>query len=90
MNTFNHLGEEILFFKCLIISSYIMKIYNIFNTKYSRDDVQWMGWKPVRVTFTSDYFDQLYDLAVKLILADKAYICHQSKADIEVSLNNSS
>ncbi len=50
-----------------------------------REDVDWMGWKPVRVTYTSDYFDQLYDLAVELIKRDKAYVCHQSKADIEAS-----
>lgn len=50
-----------------------------------REDVDWMGWKPVRVTYTSDYFDKLYDLAVELIKRDKAYVCHQSKADIEKS-----
>lgn len=44
-----------------------------------------MGWKPVRVTYTSDYFDKLYELAVELIKRDKAYVCHQSKADIEIS-----
>lgn len=50
-----------------------------------REDVAWMGWKPVRVTYTSDYFDKLYELAVDLIKRDKAYVCHQSKADIEAS-----
>lgn len=50
-----------------------------------REDVAWMGWKPVRVTYTSDYFDKLYELAVELIKRDKAYVCHQSKADIEAS-----
>lgn len=44
-----------------------------------------MGWKPVRVTYTSDYFQVLYELAVKLIKNDKAYVCHQTKADIEAS-----
>lgn len=44
-----------------------------------------MGWKPCRVTFTSDYFDELYDLAVQLIRKGKAYVCHQTKADIEAS-----
>lgn len=50
-----------------------------------REDVDWLGWKPVRVTYTSDYFQVLYELAVELIKKDKAYVCHQSKADIEVS-----
>ena len=44
-----------------------------------------MGWKPCRVTYTSDYFDELYDLAVKLIRKGLAYVCHQSKAEIEAS-----
>jgi len=50
-----------------------------------REDVAWLGWKPIRTTHTSDYFHQLYDLAVELIRRDKAYVCHQSKADIEAS-----
>jgi glutaminyl-tRNA synthetase len=48
-----------------------------------REDVAWLGWKPDPVTFTSDYFDELYNLAVELIKRDKAYICHQTKAEIE-------
>jgi glutamyl/glutaminyl-tRNA synthetase len=47
--------------------------------------VDWLGWKPVRVTYTSDYFQKLYELAVELIHRDLAYVCHQSKADIEAS-----
>eukprot|EP00595_Chromulina_sp_UTEXLB2642_P003520 CAMPEP_0196765336 /NCGR_PEP_ID=MMETSP1095-20130614/8007_1 /TAXON_ID=96789 ORGANISM="Chromulina nebulosa, Strain UTEXLB2642" /NCGR_SAMPLE_ID=MMETSP1095 /ASSEMBLY_ACC=CAM_ASM_000446 /LENGTH=594 /DNA_ID=CAMNT_0042123213 /DNA_START=200 /DNA_END=1980 /DNA_ORIENTATION=+ len=50
-----------------------------------REDVDWLGWKPFAVTFTSDYFDILYEYAVELIKRGKAYICHQSKADIEAS-----
>lgn len=50
-----------------------------------REDVSFMGWKPVRVTFTSDYFDQLYEFAIELIKRGKAYVCHQSKAEIEAS-----
>ena len=45
----------------------------------------WLGWKPLKTTHTSDYFPELYDLAVELIRRDKAYVCHQSKADIEAS-----
>lgn len=50
-----------------------------------REDVDWMGWKPVRVTYTSDYFQKLYELAVELIKRGKAYVCHQTKAEIEAS-----
>lgn len=41
------------------------------------EDVKWMGWKPIKVTYSSDYFDQLYDYAIKLIKKGKAYVCHQ-------------
>ena len=49
------------------------------------EDVDWMGWKPVRVTYTSDYFHKLHELAIELIKRGKAYVCHQTKADIEAS-----
>jgi glutaminyl-tRNA synthetase len=47
--------------------------------------VHWMGWRPTRVTYTSDYFDQLHALAVELIKRGKAFVCHQTKADMEKS-----
>jgi len=47
------------------------------------EDVAWLGWKPLKTTHTSNYFDKLFELAVELINRDKAYICHQTKADIE-------
>ncbi len=52
-----------------------------------REDVAWLGWKPNPTTFTSDYFQELYDLAVELIKKDKAYVCHQSKDEIEACRN---
>eukprot|EP00605_Chrysophyceae_sp_TOSAG23-4_P001647 GSChrysophyteH1.ASY1.ANO1.1808.1 assembled CDS len=48
-------------------------------------DVAWMGWKPNPTTFSSDYFQELHELAVKLIKKDKAYVCYQTKADIEAT-----
>jgi glutaminyl-tRNA synthetase len=42
-------------------------------------DVRWLGFDwhgPVR--FTSSYFEQLYEWAVHLIKAGKAYVCHLS------------
>jgi glutaminyl-tRNA synthetase len=47
------------------------------------EDVAWLGWRPSPTTFTSDYFAQLYELAVTLIKKGKAYVCHQSKVEIE-------
>ena len=49
------------------------------------ENVSWLGWKPWKVTFSSDYFDQLHAFAVELIRRGKAYVCHQTKADIERS-----
>lgn len=38
--------------------------------------VRWLGFEPWKITYSSDYFDQLYDLAIELIKRDKAYVCH--------------
>jgi glutaminyl-tRNA synthetase len=40
------------------------------------EDVRWLGfdWED-RMFYASDYFDQLYDWAVQLIRAGKAYVC---------------
>lgn len=50
-----------------------------------RQDVEWLGWKPNPTTFTSDYFDKLHDYAIILIKKGLAYVCHQSKVEIEAS-----
>jgi glutaminyl-tRNA synthetase len=43
------------------------------------DDVRWLGgdWED-RMFFASDYFDQLYEWAIQLIKAGKAYVCDLS------------
>ncbi|XP_010272844.1 PREDICTED: glutamine--tRNA ligase [Nelumbo nucifera] len=45
--------------------------------------VQWMGWKPFKITYTSDYFQDLYDLAVELIKRGHAYVDHQNPEEIK-------
>ena len=43
------------------------------------NDVRWLGWDwQDRLYFASDYFQQMYDYAVLLIKAGKAYICDQT------------
>ena len=37
--------------------------------------VKWLGYEPFKTTASSDYFQELYDIAVKLIKKDKAYVC---------------
>lgn len=40
------------------------------------ESIRWLGFEPYKITYSSDYFDELYALAVKLIEKDLAYICH--------------
>ncbi|MBV9072851.1 MAG: glutamine--tRNA ligase, partial [Acidobacteria bacterium] len=46
-------------------------------------DIRWLGfdWEE-RMFYASDYFDQLYDWAVQLIKAGKAYVCDLSAEEI--------
>jgi len=47
------------------------------------EDVRWLGfdWED-RLFFASDYFQQLYEWAVRLIRAGKAYVCDLSAEEI--------
>ena len=45
--------------------------------------VDWLGYKPFKVTYASDYFQQLYDFACELIRKDKAYVDRSAKPDIK-------
>ena len=48
-----------------------------------KEDIKWLGadWKQ-HLYFASDYFDQMYDCAVKLIKKGKAYVCDLTAAEI--------
>ena len=46
------------------------------------EDIQWLGFQWKNVYYASDYFQQLWDFAVELIKADKAYIDEQSSEQI--------
>lgn len=41
-----------------------------------KDMVSWLGFSPTKITYSSDNFDQLYELAEELIRRNKAYVCH--------------
>eukprot|EP00461_Guttulinopsis_vulgaris_P002577 UN02578 len=47
------------------------------------ENLEALGHKPWKITYSSDHFDKLYDLAVYLIKKDKAYVCHQTKDEIK-------
>ncbi|TPX64295.1 hypothetical protein SpCBS45565_g05991 [Spizellomyces sp. 'palustris'] len=40
------------------------------------DTVRWLGFEPSAITYSSDHFQRLYELAVELIRRDKGYVCH--------------
>jgi len=48
-----------------------------------KEDVRWLGfdWED-REFFASDYFDQLYEMAVSLIKKGKAYVCEMTGDEI--------
>ena len=48
-----------------------------------REDIHWLGfdWGD-REYYASDYFPQLYDLAIKMIKEGKAYVDHQTSEEI--------
>ncbi len=48
-----------------------------------KEDIQWLGadWKE-HLYFASDYFDQMYECAVKLIKKGKAFVCDLSAEEI--------
>jgi len=50
------------------------------------DNVHWLGfdWED-RCFYASDYFDQLYDCAVQLIKAGKAYVCDLTAEEVRKS-----
>ena len=47
-----------------------------------KEDIQWLGFKWGNIYHASDYFQQLYDFAVRLIKEGKAYIDEQTSEQI--------
>ncbi|ELQ36471.1 hypothetical protein MCOR27_002171 [Pyricularia oryzae] len=46
--------------------------------------VRWLGFSPYKITYSSDNFDKLYELAEKLINLGKAYVCKCDDAEIKL------
>lgn len=86
-NGYLHIGHV----KAIYINSSIAKKYNgKFNLRYDDtnpskedteyvdailSDLKWLGAEPDGVFYGSDYFDQCYEYAEKLICDGKAYVC---------------
>ncbi|MDD6484399.1 MAG: glutamine--tRNA ligase/YqeY domain fusion protein [Clostridiales bacterium] len=46
------------------------------------EDIEWLGFKWDKVLYASDYFDDIYAAAIKLIKKGKAYVCDLSADEI--------
>ncbi|HZI49933.1 MAG TPA: glutamate--tRNA ligase family protein, partial [Pyrinomonadaceae bacterium] len=46
------------------------------------EDVRWLGFQWYGLYYASDYFQQLYEWAIQLITAGKAYVCDLSADEI--------
>src|SRR5688572_19773262 len=47
-----------------------------------KEDIKWLGFDWDQELYSSDYFDQLYDFAVKLIEKGKAYVDDSTAEEI--------
>jgi glutaminyl-tRNA synthetase len=50
-----------------------------------KEDARWLGIEWVKETYASDYFDDLYAWAVKLVLKGKAYVDDQSPEEVSAN-----
>jgi glutaminyl-tRNA synthetase len=50
-----------------------------------QEDTQWLGIKWVKVTFASDYFDRLYEWAIRLVKKGLAYVDDQTPEEMSAS-----
>jgi glutaminyl-tRNA synthetase len=51
-------------------------------------DVEWLGFKPCRITYTSDYFEQLHQLAFELVKSGRCYMDFSSAEQIKSDRHN--
>ena len=47
-----------------------------------QEDIQWLGFRWKNIYYASDYFQQLWDLAIRFIKEGKAYVDEQSAEEI--------
>lgn len=94
-NGYLHIGHT----KAIWIGYSTAKKYNgLFNLRFDdtnpskegdefvqaiKNDLAWLGVEPDKICFGSDYFDECYEFAVKLIKDGKAFVCDLTKEEIE-------
>ncbi|MBN2876556.1 MAG: glutamine--tRNA ligase/YqeY domain fusion protein [Bacilli bacterium] len=47
-----------------------------------KEDIHWLGYEPANILFGSDYFEQTYELALKLIRKGLAYVCDLNQEEM--------
>ncbi|MCD8262583.1 MAG: glutamine--tRNA ligase/YqeY domain fusion protein [Bacteroides sp.] len=50
--------------------------------EFIMEDIRWMGFRWENIYYASDYFQQLFDFAIRLIKEGKAYVDEQSSEEI--------
>lgn len=50
-----------------------------------QEDVMWLGYKWANIFYATDYFQQNYEVAVKLIKEGKAYVCDLSPEELSAT-----
>ena len=50
-----------------------------------KEDIKWLGFSWDKETYASDYFENIYDFAVKLIKDGKAFVCDMSAEEISAN-----
>ncbi len=48
-----------------------------------KQDIAWLGYQPKHILFGSDYFQETYELAVKLIKKGLAYVCDLTQDEMK-------
>lgn len=48
-----------------------------------KEDIRWLGFDWFEMHYASDFFDEIYNLAIKLIKDGKAYVCDLSAEEIK-------
>ncbi|MCJ1410560.1 hypothetical protein MMC19_004646 [Ptychographa xylographoides] len=48
-----------------------------------REMIEWLGFTPFKITYSSDNFDKLFNLAEELIRRDGAYVCHCTDTEVK-------
>ena len=47
-----------------------------------KEDIKWLGFEWFEIHYASDFFEEIYNLAVKIIKDGKAYVCDLSADEI--------